>query len=220
MARAQTLLEVAREELGYKESPPDSNRTKYGAWYGLDGQPWCVMWVDWCCDRAGVALPILSASCTILRNAAKAAGMWVTGDYRPGDIVIFDWHADGVPDHCGIVETAGGSSVVTLEGNTAIGNDSDGGEVMRRTRTVGEILGAVRPAYEEVDDVDIEALTEAQLIRLAERMQAALGGLSVGAKLRPELAEAKALGITDGSNPNAFCTRAQAAVMVKRAAKG
>lgn len=67
------------------------------------------------------------------------------------------------------------------------------------------------------DDMDIEALTDGQLIRLAERMQAALGKRPLGETLVPELQEAVAAGITDGSNPNAFCTRAQAAVMVKRA---
>ena len=45
---------------------------------------------------------------------------------------------------------------------------------------------------------------------------ASLGAKSVGPALRPELAEAMAAGITDGSSPDVFCTRAQAAVMVKR----
>lgn len=67
------------------------------------------------------------------------------------------------------------------------------------------------------DDMDIEALTDGQLIRLAERIQAALGKRPLGETLAPELQEAVAAGITDGSNPNAFCTRVQAAVMVKRA---
>lgn len=67
------------------------------------------------------------------------------------------------------------------------------------------------------DGMDVEALTEEQLIRLAERMQAALGKRPLGETLAPELQEAVAARITDGSNPNAFCTRAQAAVMVKRA---
>jgi N-acetylmuramoyl-L-alanine amidase len=67
------------------------------------------------------------------------------------------------------------------------------------------------------EPMDIEQLTEEQLLRLAERMQAALGKCPLGSTLALELEEAKALGITDGSSPNAFCTRAQAAVMVKRA---
>ena len=36
---AKRILDTAMAELGYRESPPGSNRTKYGNWYGLDGQP-------------------------------------------------------------------------------------------------------------------------------------------------------------------------------------
>lgn len=148
MATAAQLLDIARAELGTKESPAGSNKVKYSTWYGLTG-PWCVMFVMWCCQQAGVGLPIRTASCSALRAAAQSAGMWVTGGYQPGDIVIYDWGRDGVPDHCGIIETAGGSCVVAIEGNTAVGNDSNGGEVMRRTRTMSQIIGAVRPVYEE-----------------------------------------------------------------------
>lgn len=148
MATAAQLLDIARAELGTKESPAGSNKVKYSIWYGLTG-PWCVMFVMWCCQQAGVDLPIRTASCSALKAAAQSAGMWVTGSYQPGDIVIYDWGRDGVPDHCGIIETVGGSSVVAIEGNTAVGNDSDGGEVMRRTRTLSQIIGAVRPKFEE-----------------------------------------------------------------------
>ena len=72
----------------------------------------------------------------------------------------------------------------------------------------------------EEDDMDIEKLTDAQLIRLAERLQAALAKRPVSAALSAEVEEAVALGITDGSSPNKFCTRAQCAAMVKRAVKG
>ena len=56
-------------------------------------------------------------------------------------------------------------------------------------------------------------------MQLAERMQAVLAGRSVSPALAAEVEEAKAMGITDGSRPSAFCTRAQAAAMVKRAIK-
>lgn len=225
MATSSDILRVARAELGTKESPMNSNNVKYNtAYYGqtvYDGLwdttfPWCAVFVWWCCKQAGVSLPVKTASCTAIMNAAKQAGMWVTSGYQPGDIVIYDWGNDKKPDHCGIVETAEKFSVVAIEGNTAVGNDSNGGEVMRRTRSLSNVLGAVRPKYEEDDDMDVEKLTDEQLVRLAERMQAALGKRPIGATLAGELEEAKGAGITDGSNPNAFCTRAQAAVMVKR----
>lgn len=161
MATVKSLLDIARAELGTKESPAGSNKVKYSAWYGLTG-PWCVMFVMWCCQQAGVDLPVRTASCSVLRAAAKSAGMWVTSDYRPGDIVIYDWGGDGVPDHCGIIETAGGASVVAIEGNTAVSDNSDGGEVMRRTRTVSQIIGAVRPQFEEVTTTESAEIQAAQ----------------------------------------------------------
>ena len=72
----------------------------------------------------------------------------------------------------------------------------------------------------EEDDMDIEKLTDEQLIRLAERMQAALAKRPISTTLAAEVDEAVALGITDGSGPNKFCTRAQCAAMVKRAVAG
>ena len=154
MATAKELLKIARAELGTKESPAGSNRVKYASWYGLPGQPWCVMFVMWVFHYAGVALPTRTASCTLLMRAAQAVGCWVTGSYRPGDVVIYDWGADGIPDHCGIVEAVDGETVTAIEGNTAVGNDSDGGEVMERTRTNKQILGAVRPLYEKEVTMD------------------------------------------------------------------
>lgn len=225
MATASDLLAVARGELGTKEYPANSNRVKYNTAYyrrAVSGPayPWCAVFVWWCCQQAGVALPVKTASCSALRAAARAVNLWVTGGYQPGDIVIYDWGGDGVPDHCGIVESVEGSIVTAIEGNTATGNDSDGGEVMRRRRSLSQIMGAVRPVYDEEDEeMDVEKLTDSELVRLAERIQEALGKLEVGSTLAPELEEAKELGITDGTRPNAFCTRAQAAVMVKRLAE-
>lgn len=154
VATARQLLDIARAELGTKESPAGSNQVKYASWYGLPGQPWCVMFVMWVFSQAGVALPTRTASCTLLMRAAQAAGCWVTAEYQPGDVVIYDWGPDGIPDHCGIVEDVSGGTITAIEGNTAVGNDSDGGEVMRRERKTSQILGAVRPLYEKEDTMD------------------------------------------------------------------
>ena len=56
MATVAQLLDIARAELGTTESPAGSNKVKYSTWYGLTG-PWCVMFVMWCCNQAGVELP-------------------------------------------------------------------------------------------------------------------------------------------------------------------
>lgn len=154
MRAAEELLAIAVGELGTRESPAGSNKVKYASWYGLNGQPWCVMFVMWVFARAGVALPARTASCGALMRAAKAAGMWVTSNYKPGDVVIYDFPGGAATDHCGIVESATAAAVTAIEGNTAVDNDSDGGAVMRRTRAIRQVVGAVRPVFEEETEED------------------------------------------------------------------
>ena len=177
-----------------------------------------MMFIQWVFAQAGAAdlLPARTASCGALMRAGKAAGCWVTGGYQPGDVVIYDFPGGAATDHCGIVVAALTTGVRAIEGNTAAGDDSNGGEVMERARPAKYIVGAYRPHYEE-DGMDIEKLTDEQLIRLAERLQAALAKRPISATLAAEVEEAVALGITDGNGPNKFCTRAQAAAMIVRA---
>lgn len=79
---------------------------------------------------------------------------------------------------------------------------------------------AQMPLYEEdemITEKSIEEMSDAAVLALANRVQTVLGKQEQTGKVGKELEEAVELGITDGSDPKAFCTRAQAAVMVKRA---
>lgn len=219
------VLNIAREELGTKESPANSNKVKYNTWYygrevSGSAYPWCMAFVQWCFAQAGVPLPIKTASCGALMNAAKKAGQWVTKDYRPGDVVIYDFPGGAATDHTGIIEKVTLTGVVAIEGNTSqAGSQSNGGMVCRKTRPYSQIVGAVRPKFEEVDGMNIDKLTDEEVLQLGRRLQAVMGKQPVSPALALELAEAKAKGITDGTSPGAFCTRAQAAVMTLRAVK-
>ena len=144
------ILKIARAEVGYKESPAKSNKTKYGIAYGWNGVPWCVIFVWWCFKQAGAddLLPIKTASCWQLMDAAKKAGIWVTKDFKPGDILIYNFPGGATTDHTGICESVTAKSVVAIEGNTGSGNDANGGAVMRRMRDISLIYGAVRPEYD------------------------------------------------------------------------
>lgn len=230
VATARDLIDIALAQLGTKESPAGSNNVRYNtAYYGrevYDGLwgtkfPWCVVFLWWCFREAGASALFYggdkTASCETLLGYYRARGQAVTdGDYQPGDLIFYNFHGGSDPEHVGLCESFGGATAISIEGNTGIGNDANGGAVMRRSRSPAQIVGAARPQYEEDEDMDVDKLTDAQLLRLAERMQAALGNRLVGAVLGPELQEAVAAGITDGTRPEAFCTRAQAAVMVKR----
>ena len=220
LTAAEKVLDVARAELGVKESPANSNRVKYNTWYygrAVSGAayPWCMTFVQWAFDKAGEALPYKTASCSGLLGWYRSKRPdCVAETPRPGDIVIYDF------GHTGIVESVGKGTITAIEGNTSpgtAGSQSNGGMVCRRTRKTSTVTAYIRPDYEKEEDMDIDKLTDAQILQLGRRLQAVMGKQPVSPKLAAELQEAKARGITDGSTPGAFCTRAQAAVMTLRA---
>ena len=157
MATAEKVLTIARGELGTKESPANSNRVKYNTWYygrEVSGKayPWCMAFVQWCFAQAGVPLPMKTASCGALMNAARKCGQWVTKDCRPGDVVIYDFPGGAATDHTGIIEKVTLTGVVAIEGNTSeAGSQSNGGMVCRKTRPASLIAGVVRPNYQKED---------------------------------------------------------------------
>lgn len=141
------LLQIAEWQLGMMEYPHGTNRVKYGEEYGLNGYPWCLMFIWWCFREAGFNL-YKTASCTTLTNRYKASGQWVTGGYRPGDIAMFDFSGNRKrTQHCGIIVEVTQTHVVTIEGNTSEANDANGGMVMRRIRNQRLVTGACRPNY-------------------------------------------------------------------------
>ena len=166
MATVSELLEIARRQIGVKECPPNSNNVRYNTWYyGREvsgaAYPWCMVFVQWVFDQAKVKLPTRTASCGALMRSAQSAGCWVTGDYRPGDVVIYDFPGGAATDHCGIVESVDGTYISAIEGNTSSTSDADGGAVERRARKFAQIVGAVRPSYDkEVEEVRYNTVEE------------------------------------------------------------
>ncbi|MBS1511133.1 MAG: peptidoglycan-binding protein [Bacteroidetes bacterium] len=137
----QTIIDTAASQNGTVESPPNSNKTKYGKWYGLDGVKWCAIFVSWVYDHAGHHMERIDTvngyqSCQSGYNFWKRNGCLVK-DPQPGDVVLYDWGGDGVCDHTGIFVQwvdAEKTMLMAWEGNTEQGNDSDGGRVMLRQR--------------------------------------------------------------------------------------
>ncbi|MCI8656515.1 MAG: CHAP domain-containing protein [Oscillospiraceae bacterium] len=161
MATANQLLTIARKQLGICENPPGSNNVRYNTWYyGREvmgsAYPWCMVFVQWVFAQAGVKLPVRTASCNALMNAAKAAGCWVTAGFKPGDVVIYDFPGGAATDHCGIVETElPDYGVQAVEGNTSqSGSQSNGGMVCRKNRPGKYIVGAVRPVFDKEKEED------------------------------------------------------------------
>lgn len=131
------VVKVARQEVGYFEG--QGNVTKYGEWFGLNGVPWCGIFVSWCYAMAGVQLPNIGfkrgfAGCQTAAEYFKAHG-FIVKTPKAGDIVFYDWQGDGRYDHTGIyLKHNENDTFIAIEGNTSIANQSNGGSVMVRNR--------------------------------------------------------------------------------------
>lgn len=153
MAKATDVLKIAKSQIGYKESPAGSNKTKYGKEYGMNGQPWCAMFVWWCFRQAKASELFYggkkSAYCPAIADYYIAKKQTVgKSSGKPGDIVLFGFgHKNS--QHIGIIEKKNANGTYTcIEGNTSTGNNCNGGMVMRRTRYQSQINWIVRPKYE------------------------------------------------------------------------
>lgn len=127
------FVNVALGEVGYRESA--GNRTKYGAAMGCDGVAWCVIFVCWCAKQSGAPIPTGYSYVGDMTDYYKARGKYhAASGYTPkaGDLMI---QGDR---HIGIVLSASGSRVETVEGNVS---DS----VKRMVRDKSEITGFCSP---------------------------------------------------------------------------
>lgn len=203
------VLNIACGQLGVTESPAGSNRTKYGKWMGLDGQPWCMSFVQWCFHQAGTPLPHKTGSCSALLNwYQKNRPECVVKGPQPGDIAIFTF------GHTGIVEKALPGSVMCIEGNTSpgqSGSQDNGGGVYRRQRNLALVRAFIRPFPKKEDIMTGKEIYDALSDYLSRQ--------PVPNWAKKELEEAVKMGITDGSNPMQLIPRYQAVILAKRAAE-
>ena len=133
------FVSVARSQLGYtplaENSIPAEDGstmlpyTRYGDWYGFPYGEWCVMFVSFCANYAGIpraAVPYESG-CVAMVEKFRQSGVFEYGrSYVPrrGDLVFISYDGGLSPSHTGIVTdaaVASGSdafSFVDIEGNS------------------------------------------------------------------------------------------------------
>jgi hypothetical protein len=139
------IIDIAKVEIGYKEVPANSNKTKYGEWFGFNGVAWCGIFVSWVYYMAGFPLGNIGFKYGFAGISTAIDHFRKTNEFTSapieGDIVFFDWQGDGSYDHTGIYVTkVFDDYFVTIEGNTSVDNQSNGGEVMVRLRKKENVL--------------------------------------------------------------------------------
>lgn len=150
---AKQVIDKALAEVGVKESPPNSNNVKYNTYYygkPVSGAsyPWCCTFVWWILSSCGIKVP-KTASCMTMGQWFKDNGRWFTSP-QVGDLVFFHYKTNSRwTNHVGIVAEVKGNEIRTIEGNTSINSDDNGGCVQVRKRS-SNIVGYGRPSYDNV----------------------------------------------------------------------
>lgn len=171
MATAQDVLKVAADQIGYVEGP--NNWTRFSAETNggkYQYQPWCGSYVQWCFERCRMVEP----SSVWTPGGAESyyrMGRWAPRyEPAPGYVVFFDWGQSQTrsrTDHVGFVESVQNGSITCIEGNTSNADWSNGGAVMRRTRSLEFVVGYGKPQYSVAAPVPPVNIDWAALRRLA-----------------------------------------------------
>lgn len=153
MPTVKQVLDLAESQVGITEYPPNSNKVIYNTdYYGKSvsgsAYPWCCVFVWWVFAQFTPCLVWKTASCSELGNWFKDNSRWYNQP-QVGDVVFFKFNTNNRwTNHCGIVKSINGKMIETIEGNTSVNSDDNGGAVMIRQRT-SNIVGYGRPAYAE-----------------------------------------------------------------------
>ena len=157
MATASKIIKKATSYIGIKENPAGSNKVKFNTdYYGRavkgSSYPWCCTFV-WDIFRLAGASELFfgggkTAYCPDVENYYKKHDQWhSTG--QVGDLCLMDF-GKGRASHIGIVEKVNDNGTyTTIEGNTSLSSNDNGGAVMRRTRGKSVIRGFARPSYDQ-----------------------------------------------------------------------
>jgi hypothetical protein len=128
----RNMINIALAQVGYHERNADGsigsgNFTKFGEWFGMNGQPWCAMFVSWVANEAGLLGDVVPrhASTTVGANAYMDRGLYERNGqgYQPreGDTIFFANPTTGRFNHVGLVVAFDpiNNRVYTVEGNTS-----------------------------------------------------------------------------------------------------
>ena len=173
-SKRKNVVAIALSQLGYHEgssakqmngtSHGGGNYTEYGRYYGMNQQPRCAMFVNWCAREAGVSYSVVPKYAAVRyyhgyfkrQKRFHSWGQVRSGGYRPkvGDIILYANVKGGVAHHIGYVISSAYSgkkvNITTVEGNTS---DAVRKVHMHLTKSSGGkinghyILGVASPKY-------------------------------------------------------------------------
>ena len=185
---AKKVINKAIEYLGTKEVPVGSNNVKFNtAYYGraVSGvaYPWCCVFVWYVFQKSGCGSLFYDnkqcAYCPTVENWGRTNKLTVAKNKgKKGDIILFDFGA-GRSQHIRLIEKKNADgSYTTIEGNTSITSNDNGGCVMRRIRNQSTVRCIIRPKYDKV----VTNKKNNKITKVAKKPKIAKPLLKIGSK--------------------------------------
>lgn len=141
------FLDWCASQVGAAETGENNiiyNTRYYGGEVRGAAYPWCCTFIWDAFRETGLSALFCdggkTAYCPYVMGWAKSHGQWVTGGYRAGDLLLYDWDGDGTPEHIGVCVEVYGDRLATVEGNVD-------NAVKRLARSAASVMGAYRPAW-------------------------------------------------------------------------
>lgn len=120
-----SAVSQARSWVGCKESNGSHKKiidvyNNFGPKYGRIGYStsWCAAFVSAVAIKTGNT-GVIPVDCYCPRMMNNFSQKTTNKSYTPqgGDVVFYDWNANKVPDHVGMIESVSGNDVTAIEGN-------------------------------------------------------------------------------------------------------
>jgi hypothetical protein len=153
------VLAVAKRYVDEKYKEGFNNDTIFGAWYGLNHEPWCAMFVSKVFSEAKCSKLVAASSSKGFASCQMGLNWFIKhrqvvplAKAQAGDIVFYQFDNDPAADHVGIVVRNNKlrKTLVTYEGNTArdgAGSQSNGDGVYQKTRRYSDVMAVARPEW-------------------------------------------------------------------------
>ncbi|MEM8637906.1 MAG: CHAP domain-containing protein [Cyanobacteria bacterium P01_G01_bin.54] len=159
---ADIAEEEASEKLKYPEMVKYTRKFNpvFGSFTSSRNYEWCAVFVTWCCEQVGLAMPIHApGDFGYTFGLVEAWQQWAisvgyyhdnNGLFSPqrGDIVVFDWGGRTIPDtdwenHIGIFLSINGDKLICAEGNVGA-KDNTLSTTAIKSRESSTIQGFIR----------------------------------------------------------------------------
>lgn len=162
----EKLADIAEVEANQKNKYPEIVKYTqkfnpyFGAFTSHNHYEWCAVFVTWCCEQAGIKMPVETPGQQFTFGLVEAWQQWAiaSGYYHDnkdsfvpqrGDIVIYDWGGRNIPDtdwenHIGVFLYKQGDDFVAAEGNVGAKNNLKSITDIKKNRKSEVIQGFIR----------------------------------------------------------------------------